>query len=227
MILISNWQTRDLISDSVNPVCGCSCASVFNVASKVAAGEEPHATHVTHARVQPQTGSDSPKLKSGFASPKLKSSEIGRTSLSRMPTPRLIHHATLDPTASKSAEKQSAEKQSPETPQVKKLQPTLKRATTTSSRTSLQRLAEMPLHELQVAETERNEFLTVCLLGGGRTSCQPNLLCRRGSRFRVVPIDPDEENSSYEIHIAGNVVQKKIPVRVEPLKYMSQMTCHH
>jgi hypothetical protein len=79
---ISDWQTRDLISDSVNPVCGCSCASVFNVASKVAAGDEPHVTDVTHARVQPQTGSDSPKLKPGFASPKLKSSEIGRTSLS-------------------------------------------------------------------------------------------------------------------------------------------------
>jgi hypothetical protein len=72
----------DLISDSVNPLCGCSCASVFNVASKVAAGDEPHATRVAHARVQPQTGSDSPKLKPGFASPKLKSSEIGRTSLS-------------------------------------------------------------------------------------------------------------------------------------------------
>jgi hypothetical protein len=72
----------------------------------------------------------------------------------------------------------------------------------------------MPLHELQVAETEGNEFLTVCLLGGGRTSCQPNLLCRRGSRFRVVPINPDEEDSSYEIHIAGNVVQRKIPVHI-------------
>jgi hypothetical protein len=81
MNLISDWQTRDLISDSVNPVCSCLCASVFNVASKVVAGDEPLATHVTHARVQPQTGSDSPKLKPGFASPKLKSSEIGRTSL--------------------------------------------------------------------------------------------------------------------------------------------------
>jgi hypothetical protein len=81
MILISDWQTRDLISDSVNPVCGCSCASDFDVASKVAPRDEPHATHVTHARVQPQTGSDSPKLKPVFASPKLKSSDIGRTSL--------------------------------------------------------------------------------------------------------------------------------------------------
>jgi hypothetical protein len=81
MILISDWQTRDLISDSLNPVCGSSCASVFDVASKVAPGDEPRATHVTHARVQPQTGSDSPKLKPGFASPKLESSEIGRTSL--------------------------------------------------------------------------------------------------------------------------------------------------
>jgi hypothetical protein len=77
---------------------------------------------------------------------------------SRMPTPRLIHPATLDPPASKpSAEKQSAEKQSAEMPQVKK-PPTLKRPTTISSRTSLQQLAEMPLHELQVAETEENEF---------------------------------------------------------------------
>jgi hypothetical protein len=53
----------------------------FDVASKVAPVDEPRATHVTHARVQPQTGSDSPKLKPGFASPKLESSEIGRTSL--------------------------------------------------------------------------------------------------------------------------------------------------
>jgi hypothetical protein len=79
MILISDWQTRDLISDSVNPVCGCSCASVSDVASKVAPRDEPRATHVTHARVQSQTGSDSPKLKPGFVSPKLNSSEIGRT----------------------------------------------------------------------------------------------------------------------------------------------------
>jgi hypothetical protein len=81
MIFISDWQTRDLISDSVNPVCGSSCALVSDVASKVAPGDEPRATHVTHARVQPQTGSHSPKLKPGFASPKLKSSKIGRTSL--------------------------------------------------------------------------------------------------------------------------------------------------
>jgi hypothetical protein len=78
---MSDWQTRDLISDSVNPVCGSSCALVSDVASKVAPRDEPHATHVTHARVQPQTGSHSPKLKPGFVSPKLKSSEIGRTSL--------------------------------------------------------------------------------------------------------------------------------------------------
>jgi hypothetical protein len=54
---------------------------VFVVASKVAPGDEPRATHITHARVHPQTGSDSPKLKPGFASPRLKSSEIRRTSL--------------------------------------------------------------------------------------------------------------------------------------------------
>jgi hypothetical protein len=82
MILIPDWQTPDLISDSVNPVCGCSCASVSDDASKVTPGDEPRAIHVTTARVQPQTGSDSPKP--GFASPKLKSSEIGRNSLSNI-----------------------------------------------------------------------------------------------------------------------------------------------
>ena len=54
---------------------------VFDVASKVPLGDEPRATHVTHARLQPQTETASPKLEPAFARPKLKSSEIRRTSL--------------------------------------------------------------------------------------------------------------------------------------------------
>ena len=54
---------------------------VFGVASKVPSGDEPRATHVTHARLQPQTETASPKLEPAFACPELKTSEIRRTSL--------------------------------------------------------------------------------------------------------------------------------------------------
>ncbi|GAQ84295.1 hypothetical protein KFL_001830225 [Klebsormidium nitens] len=86
-------------------------------------------------------------------------------------------------------------------------------------------LAEMPLCELQVAKPQKNkansvapkdrfsstepedEFLTVCLLGEGRTSCQPNLICGPGSMFRVAWLDEQETGQDYDVHIVGHELQ--------------------
>ncbi|GAQ84297.1 hypothetical protein KFL_001830235 [Klebsormidium nitens] len=85
-------------------------------------------------------------------------------------------------------------------------------------------LAEMPLCELQVADpgfgkekaatsyprdrpfAEPEElFQTVCLLGKGRTSCQPNLICGPGSMFQVVWSDDNEKpGHDYKVHVVGH-----------------------
>ncbi|GAQ84294.1 hypothetical protein KFL_001830220 [Klebsormidium nitens] len=92
------------------------------------------------------------------------------------------------------------------------------------NRRSADLLAEMPLCELQVADPQNlekktgkssqkdhvlstepeDEFLTVCLLGEGRTSCQPNLFCGPGSKFRVVSSDDQDPVQDYDVHIVGH-----------------------